>query len=522
MNMNLIRIALAAAVVMMGAGLKAAFVGASQSAPQNAAGGSIEGVVFDLTTGNPISGAEVALTRVQGPASAPLVIPPPPTPAPRGGRGNFGGRGDPAGFRGNAQNIQDLIAVAQAIIQVQPRPVVPAEPPCNLPAQRGAPRGALPRLNVPCDPLHYFDPIPTFPGEPAEQIWSGQDGKFSFRNLKPGKYRLVAKHPGGAYTRVEYGQSGPVGRGLAFPLADGQARAGLKLEMAPTGAISGRVVNENGDPMVNAVVVGFDPRYRDGRRMLNIVQIVHTNSRGEYRLRSLPPGEYYVSARVQAPQFPEPDYTPEPGAAGLYQRASLAVISHRVLPGGEVVEETYGSVFHGNVVDPEKARPIDLRSGETLSAVDIAMKPIPARHIRGVTVDVDTAAVGAARASGPPRANVEIRAARLEGTYDFILLQGRSDSNGTFDLQGSTPGTYVIAFGGFSGGVRVDVGDSDLAGVKLVLAPTQGGNFSGRLNVEGRPPKPDDPDRASMRVRLTPVFAPALGGLNPSPSPLEA
>jgi protocatechuate 3,4-dioxygenase beta subunit len=549
MNLNFLRIALIAAVGTAGAGLQAALVAASQPTsqptPQTAAGGSIEGVVVNVATGAPIVRAEVELTRVEGTASAPLAVPLQPAPAGRGQRGARGSVGvaNPQDAQAGAASIlapgvpggPDRQAVIDAIsAAIQAGTIVPTQVgggPAGgtglFPQAQGRPRGrgaqpAIGAASVPSNPRFHFADAPEPAREVLPRVWTGDDGKFSLRDLKPGKYRLAATRSGGDFGRVEHGQRNPRGAGLAFSLGAGETLTGFKLEMVPTGIISGRVLNQNGGGVANAIVVGFEPRYKDGQRTLNIIQIVHANPRGEYRLRSLPPGEYYVSAREEDFQNPEPEYVPEPGTATLYQRASLAVISRGILPDGKVLEETYGSVFYGNVVDPEKAQQVDLRAGETRGAVDIAMKSMPTRHIRGTTVDVDLMALGEARASGPPRTNVQIRATRLQATSDFIVFMGQSDSNGVFDIAGLAPGAYIVTFGGFSSAVRVDVGDSDVAGVKLLLAPAGVNSpFAGRLTIEGKPSNEGVSAPANMQVRLTPDFSAALGGLNPQMRPFN-
>src|ERR1044072_8564710 len=51
---------------------------------------------------------------------------------------------------------------------------------------------------------------------------SGPDGKFVFRNVTSGNYKLVAARVGGGFTPYEYGQRGYLGRGVTFPIADGE------------------------------------------------------------------------------------------------------------------------------------------------------------------------------------------------------------------------------------------------------------------------------------------------------------
>lgn len=138
-------------------------------------------------------------------------------------------------------------------------------------------------------------PTPPFTGK------SGKDGRFAIRNLPSGTYNLVAARIGGQFVPVEYGQHGILGRGVNFPLGEGQQMRDVRLEMAPVGAITGRVVDENGRPVGHAAVLALSPMYREDQQILNILELVHTDDRGEYRLFSLVPGKYYVAVRPEDP-----------------------------------------------------------------------------------------------------------------------------------------------------------------------------------------------------------------------------
>ena len=131
---------------------------------------------------------------------------------------------------------------------------------------------------------------------PPSIIQTTTDGKFSFRNLAPGNYRLVALRAEG-FVVAEHGQRTPNGRGRPVPVAEGQQVAGITLAMMPTGSISGRIVDRDGEPLGRAQVQALQATYREGRKILKIVQSVQTNNVGEYRLFWLPPGSYYISAR---------------------------------------------------------------------------------------------------------------------------------------------------------------------------------------------------------------------------------
>src|SRR5215471_12082242 len=72
---------------------------------------------------------------------------------------------------------------------------------------------------------------PLVPAQIASEVRyekTGADGKFAFKNLKEGLYRLVSARIGGTYQPAEFGQRNPQGRGLNFPLAVGQTIKDVK------------------------------------------------------------------------------------------------------------------------------------------------------------------------------------------------------------------------------------------------------------------------------------------------------
>ena len=218
---------------------------------------------------------------------------------------------------------------------------------------------------------------------------TAQDGRFSFENVKPGEYRLVALRSGG-YVPGEFGQRSATGLGISFELSAGQQMRGVQLVLTPTGSISGRVYDRDG-PVGKLQVQALRPIYRDGQRTLTIVQSVQTDDRGEYRLFWLPPGRYYVTAkpfndggagRPAGPTRPSSSgvHISEPMRVGTFEQASSPVVTSRTLPSGEVIEETQVSVYYPGTTDVSAAARIDLRPGASADGLDIAVTTGAVRH----------------------------------------------------------------------------------------------------------------------------------------------
>jgi hypothetical protein len=462
-----------------------------QAQPPAVATATIEGIVVRLGTNEPVWGADVELTRVEGTATAPM------TP----------------------QAIQFVSTVLSG----------------------GGPGGPL--------------PPPAIAAE-VKYAKTGSDGRFAFKELKEGKYRLVAARIGGAFHPAEYGQHDPRQRGLNFPVREGEAIKDVRLQMPATGAIAGRVLDGDGEPLGHVLMMALEEQYREGERFLNMIQSVTTDERGNYRLYWLAPGSYYVAAvyEDQRRRTLNPDPIP-PGRRGPTDRATSPVILRSYTPSGDLVEETYAVVYNGSVIDPAQARTVEVMAGLTTGGVDISMGAgkVRVRHIRGVVVNGATSQPGVASLIAVPR----------KASANNVVLIGNADANGIFDLAGAMPGTSYSLFattttantagisaanlaaaaaagitlpgGGtaLSGYVPVEVSNTDVEGVRVVTMP--GINLNGRVVIEGRPQSENDPDLARMRIGLrrnpdniaapnpmaavTPALVATPGGPPPPPRP---
>jgi len=419
---------------------------------------SIEGIVVKLGTSEPVAGADVELTRVEGTPAAPM------TPQ-------------------ATQYVSTML-------------------------QGGGPGGPLPP-----------------PGIAAEVKYAktGQDGKFSFKELQAGKYRLVTARVGGTFFPAEYGQHDPRQRGLNFPVREGETAKDLKIEMMQTGAIAGRILDEDGEPMGHIIVMALEEQYREGERFLNMIQSVATDEQGNYRLYWLAPGAYYVAAVYEDQQRRtiNPDPIP-PGRRGPTDRATSPVLLRTHTPDGGVIEETYAVVYNGSVTDPSRSQPIEVRAGLATGGIDISLGAgrIRVRHIRGVIVNGTTGQPGAATLIAIPK----------KPSPNTVVLTGTADSNGAFDLAGAVPGTSYSLFATTTTGntagipaatiaaaaaagvalpgagstllgyIPVEVSNMDVEGVRMVTTP--GINLTGRVMIEGRSRSDNDPDLARMRIGL--------------------
>jgi hypothetical protein len=117
-------------------------------------------------------------------------------------------------------------------------------------------------------------------------------GHFLLDDIDPGRYSFSAT------------RTGFIERGFARPtpltLAAGRKIGDVVVRLTPQGVIVGQVLDEDGEPVPQAVVQCLRAGYPNGKKQLAMAGIAMVNDIGEYRLGNLPPGKYYVSASVRS------------------------------------------------------------------------------------------------------------------------------------------------------------------------------------------------------------------------------
>src|SRR5579872_732909 len=128
-------------------------------------------------------------------------------------------------------------------------------------------------------------PLPGAAGK-ALSMRAATSGLFAFTGVPDGVYLLVARREG--YFPAGYGQRRPDGQGLPIEVTkDSDVFADLR--MFHQGALTGRVLDENGVGMENISVIAYRARLplrSEGRAV--------SDDRGVYRIHGLAPGKYWI------------------------------------------------------------------------------------------------------------------------------------------------------------------------------------------------------------------------------------
>ena len=343
-------------------------------------------------------------------------------------------------------------------------------------------------------------------------------GKFIFRGVPAGKYELTV-------TRTGYVQSDQ-----SLTLENDPRPRNVIVALNPTGAISGRIFDEFGEPVIGAEVRAMKSFYQHGGRILVPMQSAVTDDRGEYRLFWLPPGRYFVSAI--GPKMPEYITTEvlndvrgdffsayQTFLPTFYYSNPVAPIPQPRTAAQET--ELYIPVYFPGARDPHAASPIEVRSAATAAGIDITVQRVRKHRIHGTVIDNRTGAASQDfqpwRVDDPP-SYIEDDALSISSTN--LPVPAIRRPAGEFEMRDVISGKYVLIAqcnspncrqsGEMSGRVAVEVRDADLESVVIPVMP--GLNVTGHIRIEGRKEPKDEADLTKLEVQLrTDPHVPLLG-----------
>src|SRR5207247_9679665 len=126
--------------------------------------------------------------------------------------------------------------------------------------------------------------IPAGGAVAPQPVETGSTGRFSFRNVPPGRYAISVRREG-YFGPLRHGVSGAfVTRQIT--LTGQPSIPDLQFNMFPGPSVSGRISDERGVPVPGAQVYALRVEYVQGRRFLSPRIPMRADERGEYRLFS--------------------------------------------------------------------------------------------------------------------------------------------------------------------------------------------------------------------------------------------
>ena len=275
-------------------------------------------------------------------------------------------------------------------------------------------------------PLRRAQVRVTAPEIGAKTALTDAEGRFEFRDLPAARFTLSATKSG--YVTVQYGQTRPYESGRTIELADKQTMDRADITMPRGGVISGRIIDEFGDPVPDAMVTTMRQAWLNGRRRLQTTgRVAQTNDLGQFRLYGLPPGEYYVSASLRNSEM-------------LAIEAALGGVRGESGASGSQPASGYAPTYYPGTTSAANAQRIQVTVGQEAQNTDFALAPVRLARISGAVMGSDGKPLEGAMVTATPLN----RSGEIGISMIGMGANGRASKDGAFTINGVAPGEYTL------------------------------------------------------------------------------
>lgn len=321
---------------------------------------------------------------------------------------------------------------------------------------------------------------------------SNVDGTFGLAGIAPGNYTLEVEEAG--YVPAAFNPEWEP----SMRLDSGQQLSGLRYEMVPTGAITGRVYDASGSPMPSATIEAYRLSYHAGGRVPTLVETATSNDLGDYRLFWLPPGTYLVRvtpSNFEGPGAREREVRSQEDPVGgrrirsQIQWESFSQIAPRPAAADGDPIPTYAPLYFPGTIWKEEASGIELASGAEVGGVDIGIRRVPTTDIDGLIIDGET---------GQPARYAQIAISPRSAVAETVAYAPVDPSTGVFHMHHVVEGNYVLTarVGDRVGRVTIETGFTAAEDITIVAEP--GLQLAGRIAIDARGSVP--PERLTVRL----------------------
>jgi uncharacterized protein (DUF2141 family) len=276
-------------------------------------------------------------------------------------------------------------------------------------------------------------------------------GTFTVASLPPGRYRVAIQHQN--YPQARFG-----GVSKNVDVKAGESGAPLAVDLVPGGAVSGRIVDEEGEPIQGCFVQPHPAK--NPEQGVQMSGNPTTNEDGDYRFYSVPPGKYVFTAQCNTAVF-----QPRPFSAGADPPPSRG----------------YPMQYYPLAADAKAAEAVELTPGGEKSGIDFRMRPAPVTQIHGIM------SPGSADWKGR-NLNLELMPVDPVGRNGMFSNTAIDQAKGTFEFPQVFPGSYtLLAFSNDNDDKRVGVAQrievTDRP-MDIVLELHHGFDLSGKVELD--------------------------------------
>ena len=331
-------------------------------------------------------------------------------------------------------------------------------------------------------------------------------GTFSFDSLAPGSFSVTAVQDG--FVSGAVGKRRLHGDEAWLVLGPGSRRENVSIVMFRSATVSGRVVDERGNPVAGVRIHAW-PRERRSNAYLPSAA---TDRNGVYRISGLVPDDYVVALPVQHTTLKQrenmssPCVPPPPGivlpppplprpVGTLYSELTRGFSSPSTADGGS--PRTYRTTYYPGAYHADHAEVISLGEGAERPDINFELTPALAATVRGRIMSSKTLAHGGL-------VNLLRPDGLREEPAEAVAFM---EPDGTFTMLDVPVGNYVLQPQRYAGPpgcdfvmvdqdsdrtrMPVDVSAVGLNGLVVELVEGGGVTISGQVVLAGTSPLPN-------------------------------
>jgi Carboxypeptidase regulatory-like domain len=287
------------------------------------------------------------------------------------------------------------------------------------------------------------------------------EGVYEFTELPAGRYNIFVTRSG--FVSLQFGQRRPFESGRPLDVGNAQIVEKIDFALPRGGVIAGRVTDELGEPLAGVRMQAMRYQYLpSGQRQLvpasglGMAYGITTNDLGEFRLYSLMPGTYIVSAA--------------PSEMGMMM----------VMPGGpaSAPHDGHGITYYPGTINVDEAQGITVGIAEVASA-SFALVPQRMTRVSGLVRDSQ---------GKPLAANLMLRTQSEGG---MMMRSGTmAGPDGRFSLANVPPGDHFIEVSprpGSEESASVPIASAGQEITDLIITTSPGRTIGGQVTFEGAP-----------------------------------
>lgn len=317
------------------------------------------------------------------------------------------------------------------------------------------------------------------------QVWRGATAPLAAVTQADGSFRFEAVPPGSYFVAVDQSSYTVSGPAVVVRVRSGQQVSNLAVQVHPLATIGGTVTDADGKPVRGAIVTAFTTYQWRGQTQLRLAKSATAGNDGEYSLKKMTPGRYFVAAEPSRSADSKPKETSESPTAGY-----------------EMVR-----TFYPKSLTLDGAAALDITPGQDAAGITIQLQRALAHRVTG-----RAEAVG----MGDLAQNATVSLAPRGGLPSTGLAKtAKPGKDGSFVIERVVAGSYTLWLTGSYGGAdqpgnrretqkllarqEIEVGASDVTGVVLAMLPPIA--LTGRVTF-------DDAPSQTMLANLRLAFVP--------------